>query len=192
MKTTRFPFRILALAAVFVLISMVKPAQAQQQAENTSQHDGSHDFDFNFGTWITHIKRLQHPLSGSTAWVAMEGTVTIRQIWNGRGQVEDIEADGPEGHWAGLTVFLYNPQSHQWSQTFAAETSGILESPIIGGFANGRGELYGQDTYNGRSIMVRGTWSDITPNTHKFEQAFSEDGGKTWEVNFIGTLERKN
>jgi hypothetical protein len=191
MKTTRLPFRILALAVAMMFTLAVKPAKAQQ-SQNTDQRDGAHDFDFNFGTWTTHIKRLEHPLSGSTTWVAMEGTVTVRQIWNGRGQVEDIEANGPAGHWAGMTVFLYNPQSHQWSQTFAAATSGILESPIIGEFSNGHGELYGQDTYNGRSILVRGIWSDITPNTHKFEQAFSEDGGKTWEVNFIGTLERKN
>ncbi|MEP6731524.1 MAG: hypothetical protein ABJE10_12830 [bacterium] len=153
-------------------------------------HDGSHDFDFNVGTWRTHIQILQHPLSGSIAWTKMEGTVTIRKIWDGQGQVEDIQADGPGGHLAGLTVYLYNPQSKQWSQTFASKDSGILETPIIGEFKNGRGELFGLDAVDGRRVLVRGLWSAITPNSHKFEQAYSADGGKTWETNFIGTLER--
>jgi hypothetical protein len=181
----------LVVCAVTLLL---QPAHCQaQQAQGATQGalpDGQHDFDFNFGKWRTHIRRLDHPLSGSTTWIKMEGTVTVSKLWDGKGQVEQIEADGPSGHWQGMTVFLYNPQSHQWSQTFAGASSGTLEPGIIGSFKNGRGELFGQDTYNGRTILVSGTWSDITPNTHKFEQAFSEDGGKTWEVNFSATLER--
>jgi hypothetical protein len=154
-------------------------------------HDGSHDFDFNVGIWKTHIHVLQHPLSGSTTWTRMEGTVKINKVWGGQGLVEQLTADGSSGHLEGLTLYLYNPQSKQWSQIFADKTRGILEAPMIGEFKNGRGELYGSDTFNGRSILVRGTWSAITPNSHKFEIAYSIDGGRTWETNFIGTLERK-
>jgi len=167
-------------------------AQQSAAAAVAAQRDGQHDFDFNFGKWRTHIRRLSHPLSGSNTWTKMEGTVTVSKIWDGKGQIEDIEATGPGGHWSGMTIFLYNPQSHQWSQTFAGMSNGMLEPPIIGEFKNGRGELYGQDTFNGRSILVRGVWSDIKPNSHKFEQSFSADGGKTWEVNFSGSLERIN
>src|ERR1043165_5433742 len=78
--------------------------------------DGQHDFDFNLGTWKTHIMRLEHPLTGSNSWVEMNGTVAVRKIWGGRAQLEEIEADGSSGHFEGLTVFLYNPKSHQWSQ----------------------------------------------------------------------------
>jgi hypothetical protein len=198
-ERVRFQLRLIVILGL-VMLATCKPfnslaqqtpgATTKDTASNATAHDGQHDFDFNFGVWRTHIRRLQKPLSGSGTWTTMEGTVTVLKIWDGQGQVEDIEADGQNGHWSGLTVFLYNPQSHQWSQTFAGKSDGTLQPPIIGEFKNGRGELFGQDSFNGRSILVRGVWSGIAANAHKFEQSFSADGGKTWEVNFIGTLER--
>lgn len=106
-------------------------------------------------------------------------SVAVRKVWDGRAQIEEIEADGPAGHFEGLTLFLYNPQAHQWSQNFANSSDGMLTQPTIGEFKNGRGELYNQETFNGRAIMVRGVWSEIQPNSHRFEESFSEDGGKT-------------
>jgi hypothetical protein len=88
-------------------------------------------------------------------------------------------------------LFLYNPKAHQWSQTFASSHDGTLGSPVIGAFKNGRGEFFGQDTFNDKAILVRAIWSDITQDAHKFEQAFSDDGGKTWETNFIALLTRE-
>jgi len=105
--------------------------------------------------------------------------------------LEEIEADSSTGHFEGLTLFLYNPQAHQWSQTFANSKDGVLNSPSIGEFKNGRGELFDQETFNGRSILVRTVWSDISPNAHHFEQSFSDDGGKTWEPNFVAMLTRE-
>jgi hypothetical protein len=131
------------------------------------------------------------PLSGSTDSIELEGTVTVRKVWDGRAQLEEIEADGPKGHWEGLTLFLYNPDAHQWNQSFANSKSGVVASPLIGEFKNGRGELVSQDTFNGRSILVRGTWSDITPDSHHFEESYSQDGGKTWAPAFIANLTRK-
>ncbi|MGI8772056.1 MAG: hypothetical protein ACR2JE_11535, partial [Acidobacteriaceae bacterium] len=93
----------------------------------------------------------------------------MRKIWGGRAQLEEIEADGPNGHWEGLTLFLYNPQSHQWSQSFIDSKAGVLSAPLVGSFKDGRGELFCQDTFNGRSILVRGVWSDITPDSHRYE-----------------------
>jgi hypothetical protein len=150
--------------------------------------DGQHDFDFNIGNWHTHIKRLLHPLSGSNDWVELNGTVVVRKVWNGRAQLEEIEADGSVGHFEGMTLFLYDPKAHQWSLSFASSDDGILGPPAIGEFKNGRGEFFDQETYNGRAIMVKGVWSDITPGSHRFEQSFSDDGGKTWETNFIANL----
>lgn len=158
--------------------------------QKKAQHDGRHDFDFNLGKWRTHIQTLQHPLSGSTTWVKLEGTVVDRKVWDGRANLEEIEADGPAGHFEGTTLFLYNPKSHQWSQTFANSETGSLETPAIGEFKNGRGEFYSQEVYQGRAVLVRGIWSEIKTDTHKFEQAYSDDGGKTWETNFIANLER--
>ncbi|MEA3141177.1 MAG: hypothetical protein QOK23_3346 [Gammaproteobacteria bacterium] len=152
--------------------------------------DGQHDFDFNVGAWKTQIKRLVHPLSGSTEYIELNGTVTVRKVWDGRAQLEEIETDGPNGHWEGMTMFLYNPQSHQWNQTFANSKTGVLNRPLVGTFKDGRGELFSQDSLNDRSILVRGVWSDITPNSHRFEEAYSDDGGKTWEPVFIAMLTR--
>jgi hypothetical protein len=169
----------------------VFPQAAPAAAGSPLVRDGQHDFDFNFGSWKTHILRLQHPLSGSTAWIELNGTVVVRKVWDGRGQLEEIKADGSTVHFEGLTLFLYNPESHQWSQTFANSNDGTMGQPAIGEFKNGRGELFDQESFNGRAILVRGTWSDITPDSHRFEQAFSDDGGKTWEPNFIATLTRE-
>ena len=176
------------------LVAAWKPMRglAQQSSDTSKMRDGQHDFDFNIGKWKTHIKRLQHPLTGSTTWIELNGTVTVRKVWDGRAQIEEIEADGPAGHFEGLTLFLYNPQSHQWSQNFANSSDGMLTQPTIGEFKNGRGELYNQETFNGRAIMVRGVWSEIQPNSHRFEESFSEDGGKTWEPVFVGTLTRES
>lgn len=173
-------------------ISLLPLAVAAQQSTPApaGQHDGQHDFDFDLGTWKTHIRRLQHPLTGSTIWVEAKGTVAIRKVWDGRAQLEEIEADSPTGHWESLTLFLYNAEAHQWNINFTNSSSATFGTPCVGEFKNGIGEFYSQDTINGRVILVRVTWSDIKPDTHKFEQAFSDNGGKTWETNFVANLER--
>jgi hypothetical protein len=152
--------------------------------------DGSHDFDFNIGTWHTHIKRQSKPLSGTSEFIEMNGTVTVRKVWDGRGQLEEIEVDSPSGHWEGMTLFMYNPEAHQWSQTFANSKDGVLQSPMFGSFKDGKGELYAQETFNSRTILVRGTWSDIKPGSHHFQEDYSDDGGKNWEPVFIADLTR--
>jgi hypothetical protein len=172
----------------FLLHPLPASPQAAPAAGPQQLRDGQHDFDFHFGTWKTHIRRLVHPLSGSTTWVELDGTVTTRKVWDGRANLEELEAGNATTHFKGLTLFLYNPESHQWSQNFANINSGTLsQTPLIG---DGRGELFDQETFNGRTILVRFVWSDITLDSHHVEQAFSDDGGKTWEPNFIANLTR--
>ncbi|HEV8125333.1 MAG TPA: hypothetical protein VGP80_13890 [Gemmatimonadales bacterium] len=162
---------------------------AQQSADGSNAtpapRDGQHDFDFEIGTWKTHLSRLQHPLSGSTTWVEYEGTSVVRKVWDGRANLVELEVDGPGGHVEGLSLRLYNPQSHQWSLNFANARSGTLSVPTVGEFKDGRGEFYDWEDFNGRMILVRNVWKDITPNSGRFEQSFSDDGGKTWELNWI-------
>jgi hypothetical protein len=150
-------------------------------------HDGQHDFDFEIGTWKSHLRRLVHPLTGSTTWAEYDGTSVVRKVWNGRANLVELEVDGSAGHIEGLSLRLYDSQSHQWSLNFANSKGGVLSTPTIGEFKNGRGEFYDQETLNGRAILVRFVISDITPDSCHFEQAFSDDGGKTWEVNWITT-----
>jgi hypothetical protein len=187
--TSRFRFGGICLA-LCGLCALPATAQGRPQ-QDFAAGDGSHDFDFNTGVWKTHIRRLQHPLSGSSDAIELNGTVTVRKVWDGRAQLEEIEADGPNGHWEGTTLFLYNPLSHQWSQTFADSKNGILGRPLIGAFANGRGELVSQDSLAGRAILIRGVWSNITANAHHFEEDYSGDGGKNWEHVFVADLTRK-
>ncbi len=168
-------------------------AAAVQTTAPPGGRDGSHDFDFTLGTWHTHIKRLQHPLSGSATWYEVDGTVTIRPIWDGNGSdIEELELDSPNGHVEGLTLRLYDPQARQWNLSWSNASDGTLGQPLIGEFAakDGRGEFVDQETYNGRTILVRQVYSDITATAHHFEQAFSDDGGKTWEPNWVATLTR--
>jgi hypothetical protein len=174
-------------------LSPALPAFSQTAAtEAGSRHagaerDGQHDFDFEIGTWKTHLSRLLHPLTGSTTWVEYEGTSVVRKIWNGRANLVELEVDGPPGHLEGLSLRLYNRQSHQWSLNYANSSGGTLSQPTIGEFKNGRGEFIDQESFNGRAILVRFVISDITPNSCHFEQAFSDDGGNTWEINWITT-----
>jgi len=171
------------LSATVFLLAFVNVSFSQ----DSGRRDGQHDFDFEIGTWKTHLSRLKNPLSGSSTWVEYEGTTIVRKVWNGRANLVELAADGPEGHFEGASLRLYNPQSHQWSLNFANSRVGMMTPPTIGEFKNGRGEFYDQEDLNGRAIFVRFVISDITPNSCRFEQAYSDDGGKTWEVNWIAT-----
>jgi hypothetical protein len=151
------------------------------------QRDGAHDFDFDLGLWKTHIVRRLHPLTDSTETVELNGTVTVRALWGGRAQVEEIEADGAKGHWEAMTVFLYDPQARQWSMNFANSAVGKFATPMIGSFENGRGELIGPDTLDGRAILVRAVWSNFTPTSHTYQESYSADGGRTWDLAFTAT-----
>jgi hypothetical protein len=164
------------------------PAQtggSQKTDQPQTQRTGQHDFDFEIGTWKTRLKRLLRPLTGSTTWVEYEGTTVVRQVLDGRANLVELKVAGPAGRLEGLSLRLYNPDSHQWSLNFSNINSGTLAVPAIGEFKNRRGEFYNQDTVNGRSIYVRFVISDITNDSCRFEQSFSADGGKTWEVNWI-------
>jgi hypothetical protein len=150
-----------------------------------SAHDGSHDFDFEIGRWKTTVKRLANPLTGSSSWVSYEGVTSVRPIWNGRANLVELEMDGPNGRFRGLNLRLYDPTARQWSLTFANAASGVLNTPAIGEFRDGRGEFYDQETFDGRAILVRFVISDATREACHFEQSFSADGGRTWETNWI-------
>ncbi len=125
--------------------------------ENTEQpavelpRDGQHDFDFFVGSWKVHNRRLRNPLTGSNTWVEFEGTSVNKKIWGGRANFDEDELDDPSGHVRGMTLRLYDPQTHLWS---------------------------------------RFLWLYIKPNSCRWEQAFSADGGKTWETNWIMDFQR--
>jgi len=165
------------------------PGSAPPPAANT--RDGQHDFDFDTGTWTMHIRRLVHPLTGSTEWTTMEGTTVTHPIWNGRANLAEVEADGPSGHLELLALRLYDPAAHQWSIHFATSDVGILsEVPAVGTFRNGQGVFYDSELYHGRNILVRFRIGPVSATEVHSDQAFSADGGRTWETNWINTYTR--
>jgi hypothetical protein len=172
------------------MLACSDPLQALA-AEKSGSGRGQHDFDFEIGTWRTHLRRLQRPLTGSTTWVEYEGTSVVRKVWNGRANLVELNVTGPAGSIEGLSLRLYNPDSRQWSLNFSNGASGTLVEPMIGQFNNGRGEFFSQETLNGRAIYVRFVITCSNEDTCHFEQAFSPDGGKTWEVNWIATDTRQ-
>jgi hypothetical protein len=172
-------------AAVGITLSQTDSGAATAAPQATTERDGQHGFDFELGSWKIHLKRRLHPLTGSNVWVEFDGTSVTRKVWEGRSQVEEFETDSAGGHIEGLTLRLYNPQTHQWGLYWANQKDGTIVAPQVGQFKDGRGEFYGQDTLDGKLIYIRFIWSNTDSNMPHFEQSFSDDGGKTWEVNWI-------
>jgi hypothetical protein len=170
-KTSHYCRNFLSAFLLFFIAYIgAGPAQTDSGASKagsqttTSERDGQHDFDFALGTWKAHLKRLEHPLTGSSAWVEFDGTFVARKVWDGRATIEEVELD------------IY----------WANSKNGVMDtSPQVGQFKNGRGEFYGTDTLNGKLIYVRFVWTNTSTKTPHFEQSYSDDGGKTWEVNWI-------
>jgi hypothetical protein len=183
--------RAALLLAVFSVAAQPVAAMADLKADfpaiKSAAKDGQRDFDFAIGTWKTKVSRRLRPLTGSETWVEYEGTSVVRPVWGGAANLVELVMDGPAGHFEGMSLRLYNPESRQWSLNFASRGGGTMTAPTVGEFKNGRGEFYNQETLAGRSILVRFVISPVDANTYRYEQAFSGDGGKTWEVNWIAT-----
>jgi hypothetical protein len=176
--------------ALLLLLPSSPVLAADTPVPPPGMHDGRHDFDFGLGVFATHIKRLTHPLTGSTTWTEWNGTVTTRKVWAGRANLEELEVDGPAAHLEGLTLRLYNPTARQWNLYWASSSDGTLGHPLTGEFKDGRGEFYDQELYNGKAILVKNVYSAITADSYHFEQAFSADGGRSWEPNWVADLNR--
>lgn len=168
--------------AIMVAAGILATGQA---AHTTEVRDGAHDFDFEIGTWKTHVHRRLHPLSGSDTWADYDGTSVIRPVWGGRANLVELDVSGPAGRIEGASLRLYNVAAGQWSLNFVNSATGTMSVPTIGGFSNGIGEFYDQETLGDRAILVRFVITPQGPDACHFEQAYSADGGKTWEVNWI-------
>jgi hypothetical protein len=170
-------------------MTSAQPSGALKQpgAQPVAAHDGQHDFDFEIGTWHARVKRLDSRLSGSNAWEEFDGTVVTKPFMDGRGNLTEMNARGAASgtRIQAIAVRLYNPSSRQWSIYGASATTGVFDPPQIGQFEGRHGEFYASDMYKGRAIYIRYAWQNVSPTATHFEQAFSADGGKTWEVNWI-------
>ena len=148
-------------------------------------HDGRTDFDFFTGKWKVHHRRLRERLKGSTAWEEFGGVVTNKKILRGLGNLDEVYMERETGPMEAVTLRLFDPKSGQWTIHWADSVTGHLITPMIGEFRNGRGEFYSQEPFEGKAIFNRFIWSGLTPTSCRWEQAFSADGGVTWETNWV-------
>ena len=145
----------------------------------------SQDFDFWMGKWKVRNRRLAQRLDGSDEWDEFEGKVAARPLPGGLGN-EDVFCTNYGGGFVGMSFRFYDPDSDTWAIYWAdSRRPGLLDPPVTGSFTGDTGIFEGADTFAGRSIRVRFTWSGVTTPTPRWEQAFSDDGGMTWETNWI-------
>ncbi len=184
---------LIATLSASTLLASPASAQAPAPAPGASAaYDGQHDFDFVIGRWKAHLRRLLHPLTGSTAWVDYDGTSVMTRLWDARANMEEFDVAttdpraGGRTRIEGQTLRLYDPASHQWSLYLLDTAKGKLLLPAtVGAFSNGRGEFFDAEEFDGRTILVRYAWTHPAPQSAHMEQSFSPDWGKTWEVNWI-------
>jgi hypothetical protein len=183
------PKRLLA-CAIAAGLALLPPAAASAE---TAPRDGSHDFDFLIGSWKAHVRRLPERLVGSNAWIEYDGTSIHRKVLDSNANLEDFDVETADRSKAihGETLRLYNPDSGQWSIYLLDLAKGALGlPPVVGRFTDGRGEFFDQEDFKGRKILVRYQWTHSGADKALMQQAFSDDGGKTWEVNWICDLTR--
>ena len=181
----RMRIRLSGACVALVLLALDASAQPSQPPSPATPSDGQKDFDWETGTWKTELRRLAKPLSGSQEWVEYSGTSVVRRVLDGRANLVELRVEGPAGRIEGASLRLYNPQTRQWNLNYASVRNGALTRPVHGRFRSGRGEFYGQEHLDGKVILVRFVISQITGDSARFEQAYSEDGGLTWETNWI-------
>ena len=148
------------------------------------------DFDFLFGTWDAVGRRLAKPLAGSDEWSELTGTLRCEPLFGGAANFDEISF--PNQGFAGLTLRLFDPEREEWWLYWVNSRRTSIEPPVVGRFSGGRGEFYGDDTYESTPSRVRYIWSDITPTSARWQQAFSVDGEKTWETNWIMEFTRRS
>ncbi len=145
-----------------------------------------HAFDFQVGNWRVRLARLAERLRGSTAWRNYEGTLVVRRLWSGRANVGVLEVRSGKDCLESILLRTFDPRTGQWRDYGANPASGTVGiPPTVGRFSDGRGEFYDRETLDGRPIVVRGVFDEITAQSNRFVQSFSADGGRTWEPNLI-------
>ena len=146
----------------------------------------AHDFDFLHGSWSVRHRRLTQRLRKSDEWEQFPGTSATRPILGGSGNIEENYMEFPEGPYRAVALRSYDSSSNSWAIWWLdARHPHILDVPVIGGFENGIGTFLADDVFEGQPIKVRFLWSDISTDSCRWRQAFSADGGRTWETNWV-------
>jgi len=182
--------RPLAFASLLLLPVLGLAAAAPEPAA-AARPDGTHDFDWLPGRWHVQHHRLAKRLAGDHTWVEFDGTSVGWLTLGGLGNVDDNVVNLPSGPYHGETFRTYDPQTRLWSIWWVdGRSSNRLDPPVVGHFEHGIGIFECDDTFEGRPIRVRYRWDITNPDNPRWEQSFSPDGGKTWEVNWRNEFTR--
>jgi len=187
----------IALLSLSIVASHLSTAQNQQSSEpimspTETAVPGLHDFDFLVGRWKVHHRKLKERLAGSHDWIEFEGTLNSQPLMGGYSNVDDLVLHVPGDPYRGVALRSFDTKTGQWSIWWLDSRTplGPLDPPMRGSFHDGVGTFYADDTFNGKPIRMRFIWSKITPTSCHWEQAFSPDGGKTWETNWMQDIQR--
>jgi hypothetical protein len=193
MKCFRVVFNVvLAVVTLGLGFSAHASQDTPKSVQGVADLSGLHDFDFLVGNWQVHHRKLKGRLNQSHAWDEFEGTLSMRKLMDGYANVDDNVFNTPEGAYRGVGLRSYDPKTAQWAIWWLDGRSpfGDLDPPVKGHFVKGVGTFYADDTLRGKPVRVRFVWSNITSTTARWEQAYSADGGKTWEINWTMDFKR--
>jgi len=192
MKSFRVALAAAVLAAVMGSMTDAHSSQDNPKPVEAANLTGLHDFDLRVGRWQAHNRRLKERLADCHEWEEFDGTQTLWQLMDGWANVDENVLKMPGGEYRGVSLRAYDSKTGQWAIWWldGRNPFGELDPPVIGHFENGVGTFYADDKLRGKPIRVRFTWSQMTPTSAHWEQAFSPDGGKTWETNWITDFRR--
>jgi len=197
MKICRRRAHMMTLLTLSLVIPAVSAAQSNQDSgrgmsQTDSASSGVHDFDFLVGHWRVHHRKLKQRLVNSHEWIEFEGTLISQSLMGGYANVDDDVFEVPGSTYRGVAPRSFDAKSGQWSIWWMDSRfpAAPIDPPVKGGFHNGVGTFYADDTENGKPIRIRFIWSKITPTSCHWEQAYSPDGGKTWETNWVQDIIR--
>ena len=182
----------LGLVASGLSVAQSSPGSGGEISQAERTVPGLHDFDFLVGHWRVHHRKLKERLANSHEWIEFEGTLFSQPLMVGYSNVDDLVLNVPGAPYRGVALRSFDPKSQQWLIWWLDSRNplGSLDPPMRGGFKNGVGTFYGDDTLNGKPVRARFIWSGITPTSCHWEQAYSPDGGKTWETNWAQDIIR--
>lgn len=159
---------------------------------NRQELDGREGFDFLIGSWDSRQRKLKQRLAGCTDWEEFSAALNVRKILGGLGNVDELVMDTAQGVARGLTVRLFDPATKLWRIYWAGGQGGALDTPMTGRFTNDVGVFYDHEVFQGTPVFSRFLWTSNGPDTCRWEQAFSADGGRTWETNWTADFTRRN
>lgn len=176
--------RSLLLIGACAAVHAQDPSRTPAPERSTEARDGRHDFDFLFGRWKVRNRRLVARLQGSTEWQEFEATSEARGLPTGMANEDVFRSEHMPG-FVGMSFRFFDPRSKTWAIHWVDNQVGVLEPPVIGSFSGDVGVFKGPEVFRGRPITVRFIWSGVTTARPRWEQAFSPDGGQSWETNWV-------